>query len=338
MLPVVFSSLMAMNTYAHDISAPATAARMVAAAEALLAALTPAQRSVISFSFEDRRRYDWHYVPRTRDGLLLENMTPEQRTLAFAFMEAGLSPKGYWKAVTITRLETVLAEIETGNPMSRNPQKYAFSFFGQPSESGTWGWRVEGHHLSLNFTIVNGHLFASAPRFLGANPAEVAHGELAGVRTLSGEEYLARELIKSMNDEQLAKAVFSRRAYRDIVTGSAETVSPLDPVGITAAELNRNQKDLLGRLIDEYVSALPPEIARQRMAVIRAEDPDRIRFGWAGGLEAGRPHYYRLQGRHFLIEYDNVQNGANHVHTVWRDFEGDFGRDLLRQHYRADQH
>jgi hypothetical protein len=141
-----------------------------------------------------------------------------------------------------------------------------------------------------------------------------------------------------MNDEQLAKAVFSRRAYRDIVTGSAETVSPLDPVGITAAELNRNQKDLLGRLIDEYVSALPPEIARQRMAVIRAEDPDRIRFGWAGGLEAGRPHYYRLQGRRFLIEYDNVQNGANHVHTVWRDFEGDFGRDLLRQHYRADHH
>jgi hypothetical protein len=323
-----------MTAYAHEISAPATAARMFQTAESFLNSLAPDQRKRASFPFEDEERCDWHYVPRSRSGLPLKDMTADQQALALSLLKVALSQNGYWKSATIMKLEAVLREIESFD-MGRDPQKYYFSFFGPPSENGTWGWRVEGHHLSLNFTIINGHLLASAPRFLGANPAEVAAGELSGVRTLAGEEDLARKLLLSLNPEQKRKAVFRKQAYHDIVTGSDEIVSPLDPVGIPAAQLDEAQRDLLDRLIDEYVSALPPEIARQRIAAVRSSALDQIYFGWAGGIEPGRPHYYRIQGSTFLIEYDNVQNGANHIHTVWRDFDGDFGRDLLGEHYRT---
>lgn len=327
-------SLIPLISHAHQISAPATATRMVQAAGAFLEALSPEQRKAAWFSFEDDERFDWHYVPRSRDGLALKDMTEDQRNLALAFLNTGLSQSGYWKSTTIMKLEAVLREIETWNTLGRDPEKYFFSLFGQPSETGTWGWRVEGHHLSLNFTIVKGHLFATAPRFLGANPAEVATGEMSGVRTLAGEEDLARKLVKTLDQKQRKKAVIRERAYRDIVSGGDEKISPLEPAGISAAELNQAQMDLLIMLIDEYASAVPSEIAQQRMNVIRKNGIGQIHFGWAGGFEPGQPHYYRIQATNFLIEYDNVQNGANHIHTVWRDFDGDFGRSLLREHYR----
>ena len=325
-----------MTPNAHEISAPATAAQMVQAANALLDALSPEQQKSALWAFEDEERFDWHYVPRSRAGLSLKDMSEDQRQLALQFLKVGLSQGGYIKATNIMALETVLREIETFNWLGRDPQKYFFSFFGQPSDTNTWGWRVEGHHLSLNITIVEGHLFAAAPRFLGANPAEVVEGDMRGVRTLSKEEFLARKLVTSMDQKQQRKTVFRNRAYRDIVTGNDEKVSPLDLVGISAEDLNPAQMELLTRLIDEYVSTLPLEIARQRLAAIRQGDWNHTYFGWAGALEPGRPHYYRIQGPTFLIEYDNVQNGANHIHTVWRDFEGDFGRDLLREHYRKE--
>jgi hypothetical protein len=262
-------------------------------------------------------------------------MSADQQALALKFLKIVLSQRGYWKSTTIMKLEAVLREIETFNWLGRDPEKYYFSFFGLPSATGTWGWRVEGHHLSLNFTIVQGRLLATAPRFLGANPAKVAEGELRGVRTLAGEEDLARKLLTGLDPKQQKKAVFREKAYRDIVTGSDEMVSPLEPVGISAIELDGSQKALLLKLIDEYVSTLPPEIAQQRIEAIQNSDMDQIYFGWAGGVEPGRPHYYRIQGPTFLIEYDNVQNGANHIHSVWRDFDDDFGRDLLKEHYRA---
>jgi hypothetical protein len=332
--------LMSMNVNAHQISASAVAIKSAAAAKAFLAALSSQQRKMAMFEFDDPQRYDWHYVPRRRAGLAFKDMSDSQRSLARAFLKTGLSEEGYDKADLIFRLETVLAEIEFGNFMGRDPQKYYFSFFGRPSETGTWGWRVEGHHLSLNVTIVDGHLFADTPRFWGANPAKVhsGHGNLSGVRALAKEEDAARALLRSLNDAQLKSVVFSPKAYRDIVSGTAEVVAPLEPVGIAASELSSRQRELLNHIIEAYLSSLPPEIARQRLDVITRDEPERICFGWAGGLEPGQPHYYRIQGSRFLIEYDNVQNGANHIHTVWRDFDGDFGRDLLREHYLADHH
>jgi len=318
----------------HQHSTRTAAARMYQAAGAFLNSLSSEQRRTVGFAFEDAERYDWHYVPRRRSGLALKAMTADQQVLARAFLKTGLSQNGYWKSTTIMKLETVLREIESFD-MGRDPEKYFFSLFGLPSENGTWGWRVEGHHLSLNFTVVNGRLLASAPRFFGANPAKIPIGELIGLRTLAAEEDLAWKLLNSMNAEQKQKAVFREQAYGDIVTGNAEMVSPLKRVGIAATALDGVQMDSLVRLIEEFVSALTPEIARQRTEAVRSSGLPQIHFGWAGALEPGRPHYYRIQGSAFLIEYDNVQNGANHIHTVWRDYEGDYGRDLLREHYRS---
>ena len=328
------SLIFTMTADDHQVSTPAAAARMYQAAGAFLNSLSSEQRRAACFAFEDAERYDWHYVPRRRSGLALKDMTAEQQAQAQTFLKTGLSQNGYWKSTTIMKLETVLHEIESFD-MGRDPEKYFFSIFGLPSEKGTWGWRVEGHHLSLNFTIVNGRLLASAPRFLGANPAKVPIGKLSGLRTLAAEEDLARKLLDSLNPEQKQKAVFREQAYGDIVTGNEEMISPLKRVGIAAAALDGAQMDILIRLIDEYVSALTPEIARQRTEAVRSSGLPQIHFGWAGALEPGRPHYYRIQGSAFLIEYDNVQNGANHIHSVWRDFEGDFGRDLLKEHYRS---
>jgi hypothetical protein len=326
-----------MTPDAYQVGTAEAAARMHQAAEAFLNSLSSEQRHAACFEFEDKERYDWHYVPRSRSGLALKDMTADQQALAREFLKTGLSRGGFWKSTTIMKLETVLRELESAN-MDRDPEKYFFSFFGLPSDNGTWGWRVEGHHLSLNFTAVNGRLLASAPRFFGANPAKVPVGKLSGLRTLAAEEDLAWKLLGSLNPEQKQKAVFREQAYGDIVTGNAEMVSPLQRAGVPAAALDGGQMDILIRLIDEYVSALTPEIARQRTEAVRKSGLHQVHFGWAGGLEPGRPHYYRIQGAIFLIEYDNVQNSANHIHTVWRDFDGDFGRDLLRNHYLNAQH
>jgi len=214
---------------AHQVGTPAAAVRMFQTADSFLNSLSPEQRQAACFPFEDRERYDWHYVPRRRNGLALKDMTANQQVLAREFLKTGLSQSGYWKSATIMKLETVLREIESFD-MGRDPEKYFFSFFGPPSGSGTWGWRVEGHHLSLNFTIVEGRLLAAAPRFFGANPAKVAAGELSGLRTLAGEEDLARRLLNSLDPAQKQEAVFRRQAYGDIVTGNQEVVSRLDPV------------------------------------------------------------------------------------------------------------
>ncbi len=330
--------LIAMTTHAHDIKAPAEGAAMARAAEAFIRALEPDQRQSALFAFEDQERFDWHYIPRERAGLPLKAMTADQRALALAFLKRGLSAEGYRKATAIMALEAVLREIETFNWLGRDPEKYYFSFFGTPSANGTWGWRLEGHHLALNLTIVKGQWVAAAPRFLGANPADVHSGAHAGQRVLAREEDLARTLVRSLSPAQQARAVFRRQAYRDIVTGTDAAARPPDPAGISASDLDAAQRRQLHQLIDVYLQAMTAEVARQRMDAILKSGWNRIRFGWAGGLEPGQPHYYRVQGPSFILEYDNVQNGANHIHTVWRDFEGDFGRDLLREHYARVAH
>ncbi len=328
----------AMTLHAHEIEAPVDAAAMVRSAGNLIAALTPGQRRAALFNFNDAERFDWHYIPRERAGLPLKAMSPQQRVLALAFLQRGLSADGYHKATAIMALETVLREIETFNWRGRDPEKYYFSFFGAPSVDGSWGWRVEGHHLSINVTVVKGRWVATAPRFMGANPAEVRSGPQAGLRALAREEDLARTLVRSLSPNQQARAVFRQQAYRDIVTGTDAEVRPPERAGIPASALDADQGRLLRELIGAYLGVMPEDIARQRLAAIRNAGWRQIHFGWAGGLGPGQPHYYRVQGPSFILEYDNVQNGANHIHTVWRDFDGDFGRDLLREHYAEFDH
>jgi hypothetical protein len=312
------------------------AAEMIEAANAFLGGLSAEQRAKAVFAFEDDERLNWHFIPRERKGLPLKELGEKQRTLAQEFLKTGLSQRGYLKATTIMQLELVLRELE--GRAFRDPELYYFSIFGTPSAKQRWGWRVEGHHLSLNFTMVGGKMVATTPAFLGTNPAEVRQGPRKGLRVLSAEEDTARQLLKSLDERQRQTAVFQAAAFPDIVTTNSKMVDPLAPVGILASQMTGEQRALLMKLLAEYAETMTAELAAQRMERLTRAGVENIRFGWAGGSERGQPHYYRVQGPTFLIEYDNTQNDANHIHTVWRDFNGDFGRDLLREHYHDTPH
>lgn len=311
------------------------AAGMATAAQNLLGALNSSQRDKILFALEDERRQDWHYTPRPRIGLPLKELDARQQQQAQLLLSAGLSRHGHQKARTIISLEPILREIEQGQGPVRDPGLYFFTIFGQPQGQRAWGWRVEGHHLSLNYTLSGEGHIASTPSFFGANPAEVRHGEHQGLRTLAVEEDMGRLLLKSLDDAQRRLAVVSASAPRDILSGNARRADPLEPVGIQVGKMSEQQTKILVDLLQAYVASMPEDIALARMTRLRAAGLRSISFAWAGGGELGEPHYYRVQGPTFLIEYDNTQNKANHIHTVWRDFEDDFGRDLLAEHYKS---
>ncbi|HEX6050635.1 MAG TPA: DUF3500 domain-containing protein [Gemmatimonadaceae bacterium] len=307
---------------------------MLTAADAFLASLSAAQRSKALFAFDDAERLNWHFVPRARRGLPLKEMSAEQRELARGILRAGLSRRGYLTASTIIDLELILRELGE-NPTFRDPELYYFSVFGTPSRTAAWGFRAEGHHLSLNFTLVRDTLIAVAPAFFGANPAEVRGGTRKGLRALADEEDIGRELVLSLDERQRARAIISAEAPRDIVTGNTARVEPLSPTGIPVTELRPEQGAILVRLLDVYLGRMADPLAARRRAALERTDFAKVAFAWAGSTRRGEAHYYRIQGPSFLVEYDNTQNGANHIHTVWRDFDGDFGRDLLREHYRS---
>jgi hypothetical protein len=309
----------------------------VRAADAFVASLEPEQRAKAVFAFEAAERFNWHFVPRSRRGLPFKEMTAEQQELAHGILRAGLSRRGYVAASTIIELETVLREMGA-NPRLRDPELYYFSIFGTPSRAAPWGFRAEGHHLSLNFTLVRDTLIATAPAFFGAHPAEVRSGSRRGLRPLADEEDVGRELVLSLDERQLAAALIAGRTPRDIVTGSAARVQPLSPVGIRVTGLRPEQAAILVRLIEVYLGRMAEPLAERRRAALERTDFGEVAFAWAGSTRPGAAHYYRIQGPSFLVEYDNTQNNANHIHTVWRDFDGDFGRDLLREHYRNAPH
>jgi hypothetical protein len=270
-------------------------------------------------------------------------MTGRQRAAVHDLLKAGLSEKGYMTADAIMQLEAILNLIE--NPpgarpraLERNPLKYFVWVFGTPGTRSTWGWKLEGHHVSLNFTIVNGALVSTAPHFFGANPAEVRDGPKKGLRLLGYEEDPARELVMMLDPSQRAKAVISTTAPNEILTRDNSTIKPLSPTGIAATDLQPRQREMLMRIVDAYTSVMAPDLAADRMATLTKAGLEKISFAWAGEVERGRRHYYRVQGPTFLIEYDNTQGNGNHVHSVWRDFNGDWGRDLLREHLAGVPH
>jgi hypothetical protein len=306
---------------------------MAETAKRFLSSLTPEQTEKAVIPFESDERMNWHYIPRERKGLPLKDMTPPQKHLASALLNAGLSQQGYIKATTIMSLEDVLRMLEKDNGVRRNPEGYFFSIFGQPSETGTWGYRVEGHHLSLNFTLKGGKVVGS-PNFLGANPAEVREGPRKGLRVLHAEEDLGRALLAALTAEQKQTAIVAKEAYKDIVTEASRTASLKgQPSGLQASKMNGSQRTMLQNLLAEYANNLPQEMAQERLDRIKKAGTN-LYFAWAGGENKGDPHYYRVQGPDFLIEYDNTQNNANHIHSVWRDMTGDFGADLLGDHYK----
>jgi hypothetical protein len=322
---------------------------MASAANAFLGALTAEQKAKAVYEFKDEERYDWHFIPKSRKGLPFKEMTPAQQKLAHGLLNSGLSQRGYAKAVTIMSLEEVLAALEQGKGPLRDADMYFFTIFGKPmatvdgaaakpGSQETWGWRVEGHHLSLNFVVRGDRVLSATPTFMGTNPGEVREGPRKGLRLLGQEEDMGRQLVKSLNEEQRKTAIFSTNAPKEIITGNARKVNPLEPAGLAVAKMTSDQKGLLWTLIKDYAHRHRAEIAEDDLKKIEHGGLDKVHFAWAGGLERGEGHYYRIQGPTFLLEYDNTQNNANHVHSVWRDFENDFGEDILRKHYQDDPH
>lgn len=304
---------------------------MTQAARNFWASLTPEQQAKAGFKFEDDERMNWHFIPKPRKGLTFKEMNSAQRDLAHAFLSSGLSQKGYAEALTIMSLDQVLKDIETKGP-TRDPELYYFSIFGTPGEKNPWGWRVEGHHVSLNFTVVDGKVAVAGPAFLGSNPANVMDGPRKGLRVLGVEEDLGRQLVKSLSDEQRKVALVAETAPKDVLSFNLRKTMLQTPVGIGYPQLNEDQKKQVANLVREYADRLRGELAAEDLARIATAGWDKVQFAWAGGLELGQPHYYRVQGPTFLIEYDNTQNNANHVHSVWRDLTRDFGEDLLGKH------
>ncbi len=309
------------------------------AAITFIAGLSTQQQDSCMFSFEDRNRTNWNYLPGMRKGLAMKNINDVQKKELMSMLDVLLSEQGLQKTENIMALEAVLRSVE-GRPESdtyRDPGKYAIAFYGKPSETQPWFFRFEGHHVSLNFTI-NGNSVDFTPNFFGANPAIVPSGPHKEWEVLKDEQDMARALIRNLSAEQQNKAIISREAPYDIITARDRKITIHKFEGIPAYALTPEQRKMLFNLIDLYLNRMDESLAEKERREIMNWGLDNIYFAWAGGIEKGEKHYYKIQSPALLIEYDNSQNGGNHIHTVIRDSNSDFGEDILSDHYKMEDH
>jgi len=314
--------------------------KMRDSAKNFIAVLDKDQIREVSVPFKDSLRFDWNYVPRARKGLALKNMNNGQRDKAFEMVKVVLSASGYQKVRDIIDLENVLRVIENKSSTDtyRDPENYSFLLFGAPDENEPWGWRLEGHHISIHFTIA-GDKVTFTPGFFGSNPGQVlADVPQKGKRILKEEQDLAFQLLHSFTREQQQKVILSEKAPWEILSSNKRSkMVTLKPEGIAMKDMTETQKALFTRLIGIYIGRYHVTLKDQQMNKLQKSGLDGIHFAWMGNVEpeikAGAGYYYRIQGETILIELDNTQNNGNHIHTVVRDLKNDFGEDLLRMHY-----
>ena len=328
---------------AHETQNNDPAQGMVSAANNFISSLSKEQQSEALFKPNDDHREGWYFIPDKfikpsgkRKGLLIKKMNQQQRLLAHALLASAMSSDGYRQATTIMTLEAILHELENKNPI-RDPELYYVSIFGKPGSKSNWGWRFEGHHLSININVANGKIFSVTPSFFGTNPARSKEGAFKGLEVLAEEQILARELAQSFDADQSKMAILPGKAPADIITKQERTAERkifTPPKGIPFNKLNKDQQQKLSTIIDSYILKYRPEILDEINGRKKIFGNTNLHFAWAGSLKDGKGHYYRIQGSDFLFEYDNTQNGANHIHAVWRDFDGDFGRDILKEHHK----
>lgn len=314
---------------AQNAQAPKTGQAMMMGAKAFLGSITPEQKAQASFKFDDAERLNWHFIPRERKGLPLKSLEGQSLKQAHAFIRTGLSEAGYDQTLNVMSLEELLFLLEGGDRETRrdrrDPGKYYLSVFGEPAETGDWGWRLEGHHISLNFTIKDGKVVSSTPEFFGANPGTIDAGKGRQIRVLGPEEDIARQVLKLCTPEQQTLCWISKEAPGEVPGPGAAQAAVADPVGLPYAKMSEDQKKLIQDLLSEYLKNLPADIEQERRAAINAAGVDKLYFAWYGLSELHEPHHYRVQGPTFVIEYNNTQNNANHVHSMWRNLAGDFG-------------
>ena len=326
------------TTHAHDHphTHPQAAGEMRGAALALLNSLDASQKAVISFSYYDGERIFWYYPPLNRHGLTLRDMNEEQRKLAYALMATGLTEDSNRKAQLIIEHEAVLGPLEQEQgrvTWDRNPLLYSWTIFGDPGDdSAPWGWRVEGHHVSLHYSVWGDRVLSMTPFFFGANPAEVRKGPKEGLRILGDSQDIALELMDSLDAGQKGRAMIYDEAPADIITFNASRASLPKEEGLPASAMSGVQREMLMALASEYVTRIRSDLAEEKLTALREGGLEKIHLAWGGPIDRTQPHYYRLHGGNFVVEYDNRQNGANHIHSVLRDVGNDFASDVMRDH------
>tara|TARA_B100000029_G_scaffold497280_1_gene564705 strand:+ start:364 stop:1386 length:1023 start_codon:yes stop_codon:yes gene_type:complete len=305
-----------------------SASAMTAACARFLTTLDENQAAQCSFAFKDKERLNWHFIPRVRKGLPIKDLEGAPLRAALALLRSGLSEAGYDQALNVMSLEEVLYLLEGGDRQTRrdrrDPRKYYISVFGKPGPRGSWGWRFEGHHLSLNYTFVDGKLASTTPEFYGANPGTINSGPGRQIRVLGPEEDIARSILIGCNDAQEAAAWRSKEAPDDLRGGGVAQPDTTAPVGLPVSKMSTGQKKLMQTLLTEYLKNMPADVEKQRRAEINKAGIEKIYFAWWGSAKKNERHYYRVQGPTFLIEYNNTQQSANHVHSIWRNLAGDF--------------
>ena len=309
------------------------------AAEEFLQTLSSDQKAKAQFSFDQQERYNWHFIPKDdRKGITLNELNTGQRNAALQLLHVSLSDAAYNKTISIMQLDAVLKVLENrgADDHYRDPGKYYFSIFGEPASNKIWGWRLEGHHISFNFSSENNKIVSGTPGFLGANPAVVLSGPEKGKQILKDETELGFALLHLFDSTQLKKVIINTDAPAEIITGASRSAMISDPKGILYGELNGSQQKAFMQLLSIYIHRYTRLFAIDMMHEIEGAGLKNLRFAWAGAREPGlgHPHYYRIQGPTIIIEYDNTQNNANHVHTVLRDLKHDFGGDELLEHYK----
>jgi hypothetical protein len=302
-----------------------TGSAMATAAGRLVASLGEEQKSQATFPYDSPERLNWHFIPRPRKGLPIKEMNGAQRALTFGLLQTGLAGSGYLKATTIMSLEAILAEMEQGRGPVRDPELYFVSIFGTPSDKGQWGWRVEGHHLSLNFTLKDGEVVGATPTFFGSNPGEVRQGPRQGLRALAEIEDRALRLVQALDDGQKKVAITAEKAPSDIRAANTPQPPTDAAEGITYDKLNEDQRRMLQSLVEAYAQDMPSEVGHAWLDEIKKAGVEKVAFSWTGPADRSEPHAYKVQGPTFLIEFNNTQNNANHIHSVWRNMLGDFG-------------
>ncbi|MEX1239375.1 MAG: DUF3500 domain-containing protein [Cyclobacteriaceae bacterium] len=311
---------------------------IVSKANDFLNSLDETQSAKARYPYEDDERFNWHFVPRERNGIPFKELNEKQRQAALSLLKTCVSEQGYQKANNIMALDNILREVESrpANDTYRDPLNYSITVFGDPNISNIWGWRLEGHHISLNFSSASGEIVSSTPTFWGSNPAVVRTGRETGKQVLKQETDLGFTLVNSLSTAQLKVAVVSQKAPADIITGNNRKAELQEPKGLDYTDMSDPQKKLLMQLLNVYVKNYQLGFSKRLMDKIAKAGIENLSFAWAGSLQPGAGHYYRIQGPMLLIEYDNTQNNANHVHTVVRDLTSDFAEDILREHYQKD--
>jgi hypothetical protein len=313
---------------AQNQQAPKSGLKMADAAKAYLAAISPEQRTQATFKYDDPERLNWHFIPRERKGLPLKALEGAPLLAAQQLIRSGLSEAGYDQALNVMSLEEVLYLIEPGERAyrrdRRDPNKYYISVFGEPAATGLWGWRLEGHHLSLNFSVKDGQVISSTPEFFGANPGSIEAGKGREIRVLGPEEDIARQILKLCTPEQQKLCWVSKEAPGEVPGPNEPQAAVKDAVGLRYGQMSPDQQKLLKELLDEYLKNLPDDVESERRQKLNEAGIDKIAFAWYGEPDLHQAHHYRVQGPTFVIEYNNTQNNANHVHSMWRNLQGDF--------------